>query len=740
MTSLKNDLTISATIFQSASSAHASEEANSTSSVDEYFGFEKKSSFSESSTDMQVMTYLNPKSRAARRGISQLWLLRSHGPGRNAIRRQSSVGDRIWISVARMARSASMAVAAALLMQLTVLCIPARAESLEYAIMTTWNNISLAASNAKISIDSSSSTSLVVTAEAVFSNDPVPEGVLSGSNFVGLWDYEVMDLFLANDQDQYIQIELSPYGLFCVLLFDGERQNIRYSLPVDDVEFSFDTDSSGVWYWTTQLTVPTQYIPPNITKFNAYSSHGVGESRVYEAYSPAPRDAAQPDFHNLVYFAPIDLDEVVPDLSSRPMSELWTDAQEGRIRFHIETFWNGTAVEDHDAITVILEGNSDEVILSIDAPFINEDPAPPGQPGHAFVDLFKYEVVEVFFLNAEEQNIEIEIGPYGEHWVLLLWTKDNAYYQLRHSLPLDVVSTITGSRWSATAHIPVEYLPPQVNRFNAFAQHIRGAGRHEESLYPQLDTDSEPDSHDFQYYKSFDMNTIVPGQSELPMSQLWSDSIATPRLFRYSVATEWNSVPITDHQPAEIVLSNEGDSVRMNVTAAFFNDPAPPGGTPGQPFPGLFNYEVVEMFFLNANDEYLEVELGPWGEHLLLLLEGERNTIASELSLDYAVDLRQEGTDGQPGVWSGSALIPASYFPPNVTRMNAYAIHGVDADNTRTYEALYPAPENDPQYPAPDFHRLDLFQGMDFNLLDVPNTEYSDVWLAALGDAGHHKA
>lgn len=50
-------------------------------------------------------------------------------------------------------------------------------------------------------------------------------------------------------------------------------------------------------------------------------------------------------------------------------------------------------------------------------------------------------------------------------------------------------------------------------------------------------------------------------------------------------------------------------------------------------FPPIF--AVVEMFFLNDNDEYLEVELGPWGQHLLLLLKGARNAIKHSMPLDY---------------------------------------------------------------------------------------------------------
>jgi hypothetical protein len=41
--------------------------------------------------------------------------------------------------------------------------------------------------------------------------------------------------------------------------------------------------------------------------------------------------------------------------------------------------------------------------------------------------------------------------------------------------------------------------------------------------------------------------------------------------------------------------------------------------------------------------------------------------------------------------WQGNAVIPSSYFPPRVSRFNAYAIHG--SGSGRTYEALYPAPE-----------------------------------------------
>ena len=46
-------------------------------------------------------------------------------------------------------------------------------------------------------------------------------------------------------------------------------------------------------------------------------------------------------------------------------------------------------------------------------------------------------------------------------------------------------------------------------------------------------------------------------------------------------------------------------------------------------------------------------------------------------------------TEKHGSKWTGHAKIPLEYFPPNVSMMNAYAIHG--SGEARQYEALYPA-------------------------------------------------
>ncbi|XP_023341862.1 uncharacterized protein LOC111711691 isoform X3 [Eurytemora carolleeae] len=75
---------------------------------------------------------------------------------------------------------------------------------------------------------------------------------------------------------------------------------------------------------------------------------------------------------------------------------------------------------------------------------------------------------------------------------------------------------------------------------------------------------------------------------------------------------------------AKIFLSASGDDLAVRLVAPYYGDLAPPGGQPGEPYSNLWDYEVVELFFLNDAEEYLELEFGPHAQHLVLLLKGTR--------------------------------------------------------------------------------------------------------------------
>ncbi|KPP68545.1 UPF0462 protein C4orf33-like [Scleropages formosus] len=186
----------------------------------------------------------------------------------------------------------------------------------------------------------------------------------------------------------------------------------------------------------------------------------------------------------------------------------------------------------------------------------------------------------------------------------------------------------------------------------------------------------------------------------------------------------WDSLPV-NHEPVNIRFSPGDGGLLMEVSAPFFNEPPGPPGAPGQPFPGLWDYEVVESFFLNSNTEnYLEVEVCPHGQHLVLLLSGRGNAFQQGLPLSF-----QASING--GRWTGHALLPWTYFPPGVNKMNSYAIHG--SGEGRKYEALYPIPRDEiVEGQKPNFHLLEYFR--DFHLQWIMGDEWvqpdSDLWPA----------
>ncbi len=158
------------------------------------------------------------------------------------------------------------------------------------------------------------------------------------------------------------------------------------------------------------------------------------------------------------------------------------------------------------------------------------------------------------------------------------------------------------------------------------------------------------------------------------------------------VAPTWDGAPARPDEVVTLRLSRLADLVVVEVDAPFHGDPLPPG-RPGR-CDGLWDHEVVEVFFLGAGERYLEVELGPHGHFLALQLEGVRAVRDDRLDLVY--EARVEGDR-----WFGRAEVPAAWLPTGLARFNAYAIHGAAP---RRFLALHPVPG-----PAPDFHRLDRF-------------------------------
>lgn len=162
---------------------------------------------------------------------------------------------------------------------------------------------------------------------------------------------------------------------------------------------------------------------------------------------------------------------------------------------------------------------------------------------------------------------------------------------------------------------------------------------------------------------------------------------------RLEIARDWTGAPLPAAEVAELTFQRRGSELELSFDAPYFADPAPPSAA--GPTPGLWEYEVIELFIATASDEYFELELGPHGHHLALALRGVRKVWRSALPLAYQVSI-------DAGRYRGRAQVPMSYLPDQPVRVNAYMIHG--SGDARRYAAHAPVPG-----PKPDFHRLECF-------------------------------
>ncbi len=163
---------------------------------------------------------------------------------------------------------------------------------------------------------------------------------------------------------------------------------------------------------------------------------------------------------------------------------------------------------------------------------------------------------------------------------------------------------------------------------------------------------------------------------------------------KYTITTDWQGKEIPSGAHVRWGVSFSSDGIQVEVEAPFYANPRP--SAPPGPTERLWEFEVVEIFFLGDDGRYLEVELGPFGHYLVLMLEGKRKVQMSLLPIEYRAVLHRDR-------WRGRALIPKAYLPEEVVAFNAYAIF--EMGGVRNHSALFPLGGD-----VPDFHRLEDFQ------------------------------
>jgi hypothetical protein len=128
---------------------------------------------------------------------------------------------------------------------------------------------------------------------APFYGDPSPPAGPVGPTD-GLWEFEVVEVFLAGPGEHYLEIELSPTGHYLVLELDGIRNPVQTLLPID-----FQAEIIGD-QWTGVANIPVDLLPSAPLRINATAIHGAGQERMYLSAVPLP--GQHPDFHQVAYF------------------------------------------------------------------------------------------------------------------------------------------------------------------------------------------------------------------------------------------------------------------------------------------------------------------------------------------------------------------------------------------------------------------------------------------------------
>eukprot|EP00730_Choanoeca_flexa_P004219 TRINITY_DN11634_c0_g1_i2.p1 TRINITY_DN11634_c0_g1~~TRINITY_DN11634_c0_g1_i2.p1 ORF type:complete len:157 (+),score=23.16 TRINITY_DN11634_c0_g1_i2:2-472(+) len=109
-----------------------------------------------------------------------------------------------------------------------------------------------------------------------------------------------------------------------------------------------------------------------------------------------------------------------------------------------------------------------------------------------------------------------------------------------------------------------------------------------------------------------------------------------------TITTTWDSKALKSNDQVKLKIEPDqaGQQLKFHIDAPFYNDPPPPHEV--ESTPQLWDYEVVEAFFLGKDDRYLEIEVGPAGHYIALELHGSRNLVRDHMPLEVTTKIAHD--------------------------------------------------------------------------------------------------
>ncbi len=168
-----------------------------------------------------------------------------------------------------------------------------------------------------------------------------------------------------------------------------------------------------------------------------------------------------------------------------------------------------------------------------------------------------------------------------------------------------------------------------------------------------------------------------------------------PEVLRVAVGRLWSGQPCPNERlGAFIELQQNERGILVRATTRSLASSKIPEAPVGSRVDGLWEYDVVEIFFVDEDGQYLEVELGVGGHHLVLGFDAPRRLVADFADLSF--ETRHVVLPDDRCV--NEILIPRDLFPTSLKALNAFMIAGGQ------FLAHHPVPGG-----QPDFHQPHTF-------------------------------